>query len=375
MAKNIKPSSEDSSENVNGTFNNSVNNEGQASLDSLLYDSVDDDTTKETPEETAMYEAFFAEYKDTMAKALASVKDTSVQEDEEVISNESEHEFLISLPKAKEKKAKSGENNGWDEDITLAPEKYEDLSDNAEIFEDTFEETEPDFDLGQNVEKKSDKFQISFSFNGEESVEETENEPEEKKYDPEKPRVIDWAFDFVELFVFTLVAVMILTAFVFKHSIVDGNSMNSTLSHGEHLIISDLFYTPERGDIIVFEDYSTDLDKAVVKRVIGLPGETVTITMNQDGTLNVLIDGKLLKEDYVYYNEKYMYDYSGFSEDMFPMPVGEWKVPENEVFVMGDNRYDSKDSRANSVGTISIDSILGKVILRFAPLDKFGKVE
>ena len=191
-----------------------------------------------------------------------------------------------------------------------------------------------------------------------------EQEENKSKYDPDKPRIIDWAFDFVELFVFTLIAVMILTTFVFKHSVVDGDSMNGTLNHGEHLIISDLFYTPERGDIVVFEDYSTNLDKAVVKRVVGLPGETVKITINENGKLNVYIDGELLEEDYVYYDRNYFYGVTG-----------EWTVPENEIFVMGDNRYNSKDSRDSGVGTISIDSILGKVLFRFAPLDKFGKVE
>ena len=85
---------------------------------------------------------------------------------------------------------------------------------------------------------------------------------------------------------------------------------------------------------------------------------------SENGKLNVYIDGELLEEDYVYYDRNYFYGVTG-----------EWTVPENEIFVMGDNRYNSKDSRDSGVGTISIDSILGKVLFRFAPLDKFGKVE
>ena len=359
MAKDVNAYSEDGSDKVNGTLNNLAEEE-QASLDSLLFDGEDGDFAKETPEEAAMYEAFFAEYKDTIAKALATSKDSSAEEAEV-----DDSEFLISLPVSKDKKAKSENPDEWREEITLAPEKYEDLSEEAEIFHDTIEEAEPDFNLGQTVEKKSDKFQISFSFNGEENVEEVEEEPvKEEKYDPEKPRVIDWAFDFVELFVFTLAAVMILTAFVFKHSIVDGDSMKNTLNHGEHLIISDLFYTPERGDIVVFEDYSTDLNKAVVKRVIGLPGETVKITLTNDGRFAVYINGELLEEDYVYYDDKF-----------YSRAIGEWVVGENEIFVMGDHRNNSADSRYEEIGTISVDAVLGKVILRFYPFDKFGTVK
>ena len=362
MKDDIKNFSDKGSEEANGTLNNIPEDEAQVSLDSLLYDNSSEEITKETPEETALYEAFFADYKKTMAKTLASIQSSNEDAVEETVESENESEFLISLPKQKDKKAKS--DSKWHEEITLAPEVYEDLSEEAEIFEDDEEIAAPDFDLGQATEKKSDKFQLSFSFNGEEPEQpEAEEEEKEKKYDPEKPRTIDWAFDFVELFVFTLVAVMILTSFMFKHSVVDGDSMMNTLNHGEHLIISDIFYTPQRGDIVVFEDYSTTLDKAVVKRVIGLPGETVKIVMTADGKFNVYIDGELLDEDYAYYDQKFL-SYSS----------GEWTVGENEVFVMGDNRFNSKDSRDSGVGPISVDSILGKVIFRFYPFDKFGTV-
>ena len=364
MANDKAYSADDEKSVNNGTLNDNSEREEQVSLDSLLYDSSDEEISKETPEETAMYEAFFAEYKDIMAKALASVKGTAATDGEEA-AEEDESEFLVSLPKSKEKKSRHENPEKWHEEITLAPEVYEDLSKEAEIFNEPDEDVVPDFNLGQVSEKKSDKFQISFSFDGEEPTESENDEEQEKqeKYDPEKPRVIDWAFDFVELFVLTLMAVMLLTAFFFKHSVVDGDSMMNTLNHGEHLVISDLFYTPERGDIIVFEDYSTDLDKAVVKRVIGLPGETVKIVMNDNGGFNVYINGELLDEDYAYYDNKF-HHYS----------AGEWTMGENEVFVMGDNRYNSKDSRDAGVGPISVDSILGKVIFRFYPFDKFGKV-
>ena len=189
-----------------------------------------------------------------------------------------------------------------------------------------------------------------------------DNELKEKEYDPDNPRIIDSIFDFVELFVLTLVAVMVLTTFLFKHSVVEGSSMYSTLEDGDHLIITDAFYTPERGDIVVFEDYSTHLKKAVVKRIIGLPGETVEISLDIDKSFIVKINGKVLEEDY---------DYIELNHST--PPVGKWEIKEGEVFVMGDNRYNSTDSR--EIGPIDIDTILGKVILRFFPLNKFGVVD
>ena len=145
---------------------------------------------------------------------------------------------------------------------------------------------------------------------------------------------------------------------------VDINNHLNTLEDGDHLIISDLFYTPERGDIVVFEDYSTILKKAVVKRVIGLPGETVEVKLNDIGEYEVYINGEYLDEEYAYNEIQFT---SG--------GTGTWVVPEGEVFVMGDNRFNSTDSRVSGVGTIDIDCILGRVLFRFMPFEKFGKVE
>ena len=333
-------------------------------LDSLRLDEDDDSVQASPTEDKAQFDAFMAEYRSLMSKNMRK------EEPKEEIFEE-QKEIFKAVPgkktsKKPEKNIEEKKNENWDDAITLSPEKYVDPGEEDKIMVDSLpeEESEPDFDLGEEVKDRSDDFQLTMNFNDEERTEETAPEKKEFKYDPDKPRAIDWVFDFVEMFVFVLIAVMVLTSFFFKHSVVEGESMLNTLVEEDHLIISDLFYTPERGDIVVFEDYSTALKKAVVKRVIGLPGETVKVTLNSAGAYEVYINGEYLDEPYAYN------DIQNYTPG-----IGEWVVGEGEVFVLGDNRFNSTDSRDPRVGTIDIDCILGKVLFRFMPFDKFGKVE
>ena len=179
------------------------------------------------------------------------------------------------------------------------------------------------------------------------------------KFDPEHPRLIDTVFEFVELFAFTFISVLLITTFFVRYSTVEGGSMDKTLADGDNLIISGLFYTPERGDIIVFEDYSTELREPLVKRVIGIAGDKVVIDINGD----VHVNGELLDEPYVH-----------ITPGKDPTSIfGTWTVGEGELFVLGDHRDISKDSR--EFGTIKADSVLGEVKLRFYPFDKFGLID
>ena len=182
----------------------------------------------------------------------------------------------------------------------------------------------------------------------------------------EKPKRVDSIFDFIELFVFTLAAVFIITSFFFRYSIVEGDSMQNTLQNEQKLILSDFFYTPKPGDIIVIDDNS--LKDPIVKRVIAVEGQTITFKVN-----GVFVDGELLDEDYVFIDELH-YEYSvepcsAFKDnaEKFNLEVGSGyytiTVPENEIFVMGDHRNNSKDSRMT--GTYHEDSVLGKVVIRF----------
>ncbi len=150
--------------------------------------------------------------------------------------------------------------------------------------------------------------------------------------------------------IIALVAVMVIFSLFFRIYVVDGESMKSTLTHQDRLLVSQLFYTPKQGDIICF--VAKDLnDKILVKRVIATEGQTVDITDD----FIVMVDGVPLVEDYldpgIYTNPKY-----------FSFP---YTVKENEVFCLGDNRIDSKDSR--DLGPIENKYILGRLILRLFP--------
>ena len=346
-----------------------ISSESFDKLNSLRLDGEDEAESVSTAEDRAKFESFMAEYRSMMSQSLHRKENSPApveEDDEEIFKTPPKKENKKKTAPKVEKAPDEEENERWDESITLAPEEYVDPGEEDKVMTDELpaEEPEPDFDLGETINEREDDFQISINFDGEEKEEEADPTPKSRHYDPENPRVIDWIFDFVEMFVFVLLAVMVLTSFFFKHSVVEGDSMLNTLEDGDHLIISDLFYTPERGDIVVFEDYSTILKKAVVKRIIGLPGETVEVKLNDIGEYEVYINGEYLDEEYAYNEIQFT---SG--------GTGTWVVPEGEVFVMGDNRFNSTDSRVSGVGTIDIDCILGRVLFRFMPFEKFGKVE
>ena len=176
-------------------------------------------------------------------------------------------------------------------------------------------------------------------------------------YNPEKPRRSDTAFDFIELLIISLVAVLILTSFFFRHSKVQGDSMLKTLEDGDHLIISDFLYKPQRGDIVVIEDFSTGYNFALVKRVIAVEGDRIVIANGK-----VYVNGELLDEPYVYRD----------GLDKYTRPIND-TVPEGKIFVLGDHRNDSADSRV--FGFVDEDSVIGKALIRVYPFDKFGAIE
>lgn len=162
---------------------------------------------------------------------------------------------------------------------------------------------------------------------------------------------------FTELLKFALVALIIVVPvrfFIAQPFIVSGASMDPTFRTGQYLIVDELSYRidpPNRGDVIIFR-YPKDPSQFFIKRVIGLPGETVKIQNGQVYIENA--DGDTAK-----LNEPYVID-KGNGADMTV------KLPTGQYFVMGDNRPESSDSR--TWGTLPRDNIIGRAFIRLLPL-------
>ena len=167
------------------------------------------------------------------------------------------------------------------------------------------------------------------------------------------------AFDWLQTVVTALVACILIFVFAARTVGVVGPSMQQTLIEGDRLIISNLFYTPKYGDIVVLRK-DTFKDDPIIKRVIATEGQTVDIDFDAGV---VYIDGAALDEPYV---NTPTYEREDFD--------GAVTVPEGCVFVMGDNRNRSTDSRTDSIGCVDTRYILGKAVLRITPLSKFGSL-
>ena len=180
---------------------------------------------------------------------------------------------------------------------------------------------------------------------------------EEGKPEKKRKKGIRILFDWLEEIIFAVVIVVVVFSFLFRVVTVQGTSMETTFSGGDKLIVSSFIYPIKQGDVIVAVDV---LEDPIIKRVIATEGQTVDID-NETGS--VYVDGVKLDESA--YTENGITYVRGGGRLQFPAVV-----PENCVFVLGDNRVVSKDSRFEDVGMISLDHILGKAELQVFPFSE-----
>lgn len=202
-----------------------------------------------------------------------------------------------------------------------------------------------------------------------EAASEKSRKKDKKPEESQKPfsGALEWAGSLV----YAVLAMLLLNLFVFRSITVDGESMNNTLQDQDRVLSTNFFYTPQRGDIVVLQadkipnQYTGKYGEPIIKRVIALAGDTIKFDFDE-GKVYLKKAGEqefqLLEEDYIAAPTLASLDrHSG----------EEHTVPENCVFVMGDNRNRSLDSRSVLVGDVDTDLIMGRAFVRLFPIDQF----
>jgi signal peptidase I len=184
------------------------------------------------------------------------------------------------------------------------------------------------------------------------------NEQPQNKKTAEQTSIAAEAYDWAESIVFALAIVVTIFTFIVRPVGVVGESMMNTLQNGDKVVICNLNYTPKQGDIVVLSTKA--VTTPIIKRVIAVGGQTVKIDYD---TNKVYVDGK-------------EYD-APIKEEMLPegdttFPL---KVQPGHVFVMGDNRNDSLDSRFSQIGQVDVKDIIGHAVFRIMPFNSFGTLK
>lgn len=173
--------------------------------------------------------------------------------------------------------------------------------------------------------------------------------------------------EFIKDIAIAVVIVLLVTAFI-KPTIVKETSMLDTLQENNYLLINKMAYKtkdhPDRGDIIVFHsnliNEDTGKEMLLIKRVIGVEGDVVEFEDDE-----VYLNGELLNEDYIYDEDSVLRNYPNGTS---------FTVDEDHIFVMGDHRSVSRDSRESDVGTITEDSVVGKAFVRLFPFNEITRL-
>lgn len=231
---------------------------------------------------------------------------------------------------------------------------YEDT--NKDIDKEEFSSGEVTDDIfSDTLESTHNTADIVFIEDDANTQREDKNNSEEKELS-----VVGEIYEWVEAVSYAMVIVIFVLTFLFRMVSVSGHSMNDTLHDEDRIIISHFMYEPKYKDIVVLNvDHPMVMQNPLIKRVIAIEGQKVDINRE---TGDIIVDGEVLDEPYI------LEKTAEFGEVEFPVIVGP-----GQVFVMGDNRNNSLDSRI--FGPIDEKNIIGSVVLRIFPFDKIGAVD
>ncbi len=168
-------------------------------------------------------------------------------------------------------------------------------------------------------------------------------------------------YEWIQSLMTALVICMAIFIFIIRVIDVSGSSMFPTLHDGDKMLVSNLFYTPHAGDVVVFKTDRYDPERALVKRVIATEGQEISIDFDRG---IVYIDGLPVEEDYIAELTKTKLDF-----------IGPQTVPEGCMFVMGDNRNASTDSRKKEIGMVDQRMLLGRAYYVVFPLSDTGWIK
>jgi len=189
-------------------------------------------------------------------------------------------------------------------------------------------------------------------------IEKEKTETEEVEVGSEETNLSLFVYEWANAIIVALVVVFILLTFVFRQVTVKGTSMTDTLYGDDRLIISNFMYTPQYGDIVVIS-HGQNYSEPIIKRVIATEGQALSINYT---TGQVSVDGVILDEPYIKGKTIKL-------KHSLDIPD---RIPEGYVFVMGDNREGSLDSRSTDIGLIPVENIIGKAEWRIYPFDTIG---
>lgn len=168
-------------------------------------------------------------------------------------------------------------------------------------------------------------------------------------------------YDWIHCLSIALIICVVIFAFFIRLIDVRGTSMNPTLNNGDKMLVSGLFYSPKAGDVVVFKKDEYDPERALVKRVIATEGQVINIDFDEG---IVYVDGEPIVEDYILEPTTNKLDF-----------IGPQTVPDGCVFVMGDNRNASTDSRKKEIGMVDSRLILGRAYFVIYPLNRVRVIQ